>query len=168
MKERIEAFRLDDPSAVLPFSSRLAREQGWTHAETARVIREYRRFLCLAALSGHPVSPSDAVDHAWHLHLLYTRSYWQELCKETLGFDLHHEPARGNTEDAGKFADWYARTLESYRHLFGETPPADIWPSPEAKAAKRRRRQSKRWIDPARHWIIPKWPALGRARSPFS
>jgi hypothetical protein len=72
---RLEAYELDEPGAALPFTSRLAREQGWTHAEAARAIGEYKRFLFLAAVAGHPVSPSEPVDHVWHLHLLYTRSY---------------------------------------------------------------------------------------------
>ncbi len=28
---RIMAFELDEPGAQLPFTGRLAREQGWTH-----------------------------------------------------------------------------------------------------------------------------------------
>jgi hypothetical protein len=43
------------------------------------VLGEYRRFLFLAMEAGHPVSPSRAVDLAWHQHLLDTRSYWQLL-----------------------------------------------------------------------------------------
>lgn len=42
LRERVEAFELDEPGAALPFSSRLAREQGWSHAFAGRVIREYK------------------------------------------------------------------------------------------------------------------------------
>ncbi len=41
---------------------------------------EYRRFAFLAATAGHPVTPSDAVDQAWHLHLTYSRDYWDRFC----------------------------------------------------------------------------------------
>ena len=128
--ERIAAFELDDPKAQLPFTSRLAREQGWTHAFAVQVVTEYKRFIALAMLAGHPVSPSAAVDQAWHLHLVYTRSYWQDLCRDLLGRDLHHCPTTGGSEESEKFEDWYSRTLESYQRVFGETAPEQIWPSP--------------------------------------
>ena len=46
--KEILAFELDEPDAVLPFTSRLAREQGWTHVFADRVIGEYKRFIALA------------------------------------------------------------------------------------------------------------------------
>ncbi len=88
--DAIMAFELDDPGAQLPFTARLAREQGWTHVFAGRVVTEYKRFVVLAMLAGHPVTPSEEVDQAWHLHLVYTRSYWQGLCRDVLGRELHH------------------------------------------------------------------------------
>jgi hypothetical protein len=72
--EKIEAFPLDEPGAALPFTSRLAREQAWSHAFAGRVTHEYLRFIYLAMAAGHPVTPSEQVDQAWHLHLIDTRS----------------------------------------------------------------------------------------------
>lgn len=152
-RERIESFRLDEPGAALPFTSRLAREQGWSHALAGRVVREYRRFLVLAVEAGHPVTPSEAVDQAWHLHLVYTRSYWQRLCRETLGCELHHEPTSGGAVETGKFTDWYERTLESYRRIFGEDAPQDIWPDPVRRFA---RAGDGRWVDASAVWLVPK------------
>ena len=43
---------------------------------------------------------SEQVDAAWHLHLTYTRSYWDRFCKETLGQPLHHDPTRGGPAEA--------------------------------------------------------------------
>src|SRR5262245_58098130 len=79
---RITAFSFDEGTPAFPFASRLARENGWTLAYVARVIEEYRRFMFLAVVAGHPVTPSDQVDQAWHLHLLYTHSYWDGFCKD--------------------------------------------------------------------------------------
>ncbi len=155
--KRIEAFELDDPKAKLPFTARLAREQGWTHAFAGRVVREYKRFVALAAVAGHPVSPSDPVDQVWHLHLVYTKSYWQDLCRDVLGKELHHFPTTGGHEESAKFEDWYARTLESYRQWFGAEPPADIWPAPDDKHAG-----LGRWIDPSRFWLLPRPAWWGR------
>ena len=151
--ERIEAFRLDDPHAQFPFTSRLAREQGWTHAYAGRVTREYKRFVALAVVAGHPVSPSEAVDQVWHLHLLYTRSYWQDLCREVLGTDLHHFPTTGSAADIEKFADWYSRTLGSYARIFGTEPPRDIWPAP---AEHLQHAKVERWVDTSRFWLLPR------------
>lgn len=73
--QRIQAFPLDTADARLPFSQRLARDNGWTIEYTHRVIDEYKKFIFLAVVAEHPVTPSDQVDQVWHLHLLYTRSY---------------------------------------------------------------------------------------------
>lgn len=151
---------MDEPGSSLPFTSRLAREQGWTHAFAANVVREYKRFLYLAMIAGHPVSPSDEVDQAWHLHLIYTKSYWLSLCREVLGRELHHEPTIGGVRESAKFADWYKKTLESYLSVFGESPPPEIWPDPALRFTKTTDGQ---WVDPAKFWILPK-PAFLRWR----
>ena len=156
---RLSAFSLDIPGAALPFSARLARDNGWSPAFAARVCREYLRFIYLAMRAGHPVTPSDEVDQAWHLHLCYTRSYWDELCGEVLGERLHHGPTRGGRAEGAKFEDWYERTLDSYRRIFGETLPPDIWPDAATRfgeAAHFRR------VNLKRHLVVPR-PRLAMA-----
>lgn len=127
MLDRIEAFSFDDEEAVFPFAARLARENDWSPTYTERVIEEYRRFMFLAVVAGHPVTPSDQVDQVWHLHLLYTRSYWDRFCADVLGKRVHHGPTKGGPEEGHKFEQWYDTTLDSYRSIFG-APPPDIWP----------------------------------------
>jgi hypothetical protein len=136
LRARLQAFSPDEPGVVFPFSARLARESGWTRAFAERVVEEYRRFLYLAMTAGHPVTPSVEVDQAWHQHLTYTRSYWDDLCGRVLGRPLHHEPTKGGRAEGDKFVDWYARTLDSYRAAFGHQPPRDIWPTPAERFAK--------------------------------
>lgn len=137
--QQVAAFQMDKDQSALSFTQRLARENGWSLGFARRVTEEYRRFIYLAACAGHPVTPSDEVDQAWHLHLVYTRSYWDDLCRDVLGKPLHHGPTEGRKREADKFTDWYARTLASYRSEFGEDPPRDIWPpsvvrfSPQAR-----------------------------------
>ncbi len=157
---RLAAHVLDDPRSASPFSLRLAQENTWPPGFTQRVIAEYRRFAFLAVAAGHPVSPSDAIDQAWHLHLLYTRDYWGEFCPRVLGMPLHHGPARGGTAEKEKFGDWYARTLASYRQFFGE-PPADLWPVPAWHPRARR-------VDLQRNWVIAKPAWLLRATGWFA
>lgn len=150
---RLEQFQLDSPEAALPLSARLARENNWSPAYAQRVITEYKRFAFLAIAAGHPVSPSEDVDQAWHLHLTYSENYWKVFCPEILGQPFHHHPTKGGKTEHEKFKDWYARTLKSYQDIFNEPPPADIWPSPEAR--KKEKHDFTR-VDRARNWVIPK------------
>src|SRR5215212_1488974 len=147
---RIQSFRFDADGASYTFAQRLARENGWSPAFAGRVIDEYRNFAFLAAAAGHPVSPSDAVDQAWHLHLLYTRPYWDEFCGKVLRTPLHHEPSTGGRSERAKFDDWYARTLQSYRRFFAQEPPSEIWPAPAAKGKDGEYRR----VDVARYWVV--------------
>jgi hypothetical protein len=88
----LSAMRIEGASAERSFEQALAEENGWSLERALQVSREYRRFLFLAAGGGPELTPSRAVDKAWHLHLTYSRHYWDVLCKEILGKPLHHEP----------------------------------------------------------------------------
>ena len=92
--QKICDYSPDDPECVLSFSQRLARENGWTHHFAKRVVEEYKRFMFLAVATGHPVTPSEQVDQAWHLHLVYTGSYWKDFCGNVLGQPVHHGPTQ--------------------------------------------------------------------------
>jgi hypothetical protein len=125
--DRVRAFDIDGEPRALSFAARLARENGWAAGYAARVVVEYKRFALLAATGAEPVTPSDQVDQAWHLHLTYTRSYWDRFCA-VLGVPLHHEPTKGGPAEGAKFDEQYRATLARYRAVFGADPPADIWP----------------------------------------
>lgn len=152
VSDAILRFQIDDPEAGLNFSRRLSQENTWSEDYTKRVVKEYLRFLVLCADAGHKVTPSDAVDQAWHLHLCYTESYWNDLCKETMGFPLHHGPTKGGAVERSKFFDWYSETLKSYRKIFKEEAPQDIWPSAEKRFAK----QEFRRVDCGANFVISK------------
>lgn len=127
--ERIEAFDIDgEPSPSLRFAQRLARENSWNLDFADRAILEYRRYVFLAMTVGRSMCPSEQVDQVWHLHLTYTRSYWQRFCGEVLKSPLHHEPTRGGPDEGRKHWAMYADTLHAYREAFGEEPPSDLWP----------------------------------------
>ncbi|MCJ8189971.1 glycine-rich domain-containing protein [Sphingomicrobium aestuariivivum] len=130
---RLEAYRIGPEDAAFSFAQRLARENGWDVPTAERAIGEYKRFCYLAMTAGHPVTPSDAVDQVWHLHLTFTQDYWQRFCPEVLGRPLHHGPTKGGAAERTRYYDQYAATLKSYETAFGEVPPADLWP-----AARRR------------------------------
>jgi len=136
------------------FALRLARENGWTAPYAERVCQEYKRFAFLAIAAGHPCTPSDQVDQAWHLHILQTRSYWEDFCGDVLRQPLHHEPTRGGPDEAAKCRRWYHDTLQSYHRFFGAQPPADIWPATAERFAARPVR-----IDRQAFWLArkPRW-----------
>lgn len=156
---RIAAHRFDDPAARLTFTARLARENGWSIGRAVRVVDEYRRFVFLAVTAGHPVTPSEDVDQAWHLHLAYTRDYWQTFCRDVLGEALHHGPTRGGPSEADRYDAQYRETLDAYAAAFDAAPPADIWPP-----ADRRFGADLAWrrVNVVRNWVIPKpaWLAV--------
>lgn len=134
---RIEHLAIGPVDAAFGFERRLAAENGWTEAFAARVVAEYRRFLMLVASGDDMLTPSDAVDQAWHLHMVYTRDYWHGLCRDILRRELHHEPTEGGIDQRELYRNRYADTLERYRTAFGTTPPADIWPDPSVRFAGR-------------------------------
>jgi hypothetical protein len=125
--QRLQSYTIGPADAALTFAQRLARENGWTEAFTARVLEEYKRFCVLAVTGTEQVTPSDQVDQVWHLHLTYTRDYWERFCPEVLGKPLHHGPTAGGESEQGRFFEQYACTLRRYEQVFGP-PPSDIWP----------------------------------------
>ena len=125
---RIQAHPLDKEGAEFQFSERLAQDNGWPAGFAQRVIDEYRRFVYLACVADEEVTPSDEVDQAWHLHLAYTRDYWEEFCPNVLGRPLHHGPTDGGDAERERYETNYRRTLEMYERTFRERPPSDIWP----------------------------------------
>ncbi|MCA9194223.1 MAG: TIGR04222 domain-containing membrane protein [Planctomycetales bacterium] len=152
---RVEEFEIDPGDKALTFAHRLARENSWNLTFSRRAIDEYKRFCILAICADHPVTPSEQVDQVWHLHLTYTKSYWDRFCGEVLGKPLHHNPTAGGEQEGAKFRDWYSKTLESYEAVFQSPPPVDIWPDVEARF---RHAGDWKWVNSGSSWILPKWP----------
>jgi hypothetical protein len=152
---RLDACHPDDVEADFPFSARLARDNGWSKGFARRVVTEYLRFAYLSRLGEGIVTPSDEVDQAWHLHLTYTRHYWEPF-REALGGPLHHMPTKGGPDQDARFRQAYARTLRLYRIEFGE-PPQDIWPPEEIRFGKA---PGFVRVNAQDVWIIrkPQWP----------
>ncbi|MGZ5253843.1 MAG: glycine-rich domain-containing protein [Chitinophagaceae bacterium] len=124
---KINSFELDEAGIEFSFSDRLARENGWSKQYALRVIEEYKKFMFLCCVSPNSITPSDPVDQAWHLHLAYTKSYWIDLCRNTLEKEIHHHPTKGGKKEAFKFDGFYTGTHNTYRDVFGSEPPKDIW-----------------------------------------
>ncbi|MBO9730653.1 MAG: hypothetical protein J7623_18565 [Chitinophaga sp.] len=145
--QQIDAFRMDDPDAVIPFSKKLARENQWDKGFTQKAIQEYKRFIYLCCISPTGASPSPIVDKVWHQHLLYTQNYWEEFCEKTLQRKIHHYPSSGGVAEKQKYLAWEDDTRQQYRRYFGEDPPADYWPCNTPPAVvKRRSLFRKSWL----------------------
>jgi hypothetical protein len=146
----INAFELDDDTSSLTFSDRLARENEWSKEFALRAIEEYKKFMFLICTINLPLTPSDEVDQVWHLHLLYTQSYWKEFCARILKREVHHGPTKGGTQENNKFSDWYSKTLLYYKEKFKLDPPIDLWPPKEIRF----RQSDFKRVDLLTNWII--------------
>lgn len=151
----IRDFPLDDPQASFSFTDRLARENGWDLPYAIRAVNEYKKFMFLISLGKGPLTPSDQVDQVWHLHLLYTQSYWEEF-REVLGTTIHHGPTKGGGEEKAKYDDLYGRTFDAYREIFEKEPAADLWPPHHIRFGEivfTRINRHRNWVLPKPKWI---------------
>ncbi|NRD19612.1 hypothetical protein HNV08_06100 [Winogradskyella eckloniae] len=148
---KIKNFEIDDIDASFTFSDRLARENDWSIEYALRTILEYKKFIFLIAVSDYPQTPSDQIDQVWHLHLLYTESYWIELCTNTIQKQIHHGPTKGS-EERTLFKEQYVKTLDLYASIFNEKPPNDIWLDVDTRFSDIHFTRVNR----KRNWIIPK------------
>lgn len=135
--ERVDKFEYPDKGAEISYLSKLSEQQEWKDEFSQRVWKEYLRFLYLVMVSGHKCVPSHTVDEAWHLHLQYTRSYWEDFCLYTIGRVIHHDPSPGG-ESSKPLENLYHKTLESYVKFFGDYPD-DIWGHDNGNNVKRLR-----------------------------
>lgn len=149
---KIADFGIDDPESSYPFSYRLSSENGWDYGFTLRCIHEYLRFIYLAAVSDSSICPADAVDQVWHLHLLYTQSYWEDMYEGVLGKKIHHGPTRGGKTESEKFHKLYIHTLDVYKNEFKEDAPNDIWLSTNEQFSRKHFVR----IDITKNFILPK------------
>lgn len=122
-------MQIELPGTGKSFEQTLAEKQGWTLDFAERVTDEYCGFLYLAATAGFEVTPSQAVDEAWHLHLTLPH-YREVLCQRLLGRTLDHRPGTGEPEEEERYRRQYEETLALYERVFGKPPPGDIWPRP--------------------------------------
>lgn len=159
---RIEAHPFERPSIALDFTRRLARQLGWSLDMARTAVGEYRRFCFLAMVSrGHPMTPSEEVDEVWHLHLTFTRDYWERWCGNALRRPLHHDPTEGGPAENARYRAQYAETLALYERYFGP-PPEAFWPGTAQRFAGAPR---YRQVDGARMFVLPRprLPRLSRA-----
>ena len=86
-------------------------------------IFEFRRFLGLAIVGcQHRLQMVNAaVDAVWHTSLLFSRLY-ADLCEQTVGQFIHHEPLMGEAADTRRVLDGRREFEQAYRRAYGELP----------------------------------------------
>jgi uncharacterized protein (TIGR04222 family) len=80
-----------------------------------------------------------------------------------LGRPLHHLPTKGGPSEHARHVEQYERTLVTYAHWFGESPPADIWPPADVRFAKEAQHVR---VNRRSAWIVrkPHWPRHATSR----
>ncbi|NMM47505.1 glycine-rich domain-containing protein [Marinigracilibium pacificum] len=150
--QRLNNFIIDDPDAEFSFTDKLCRENNWDFEFGYNAVEEYKKFIYLICVTDDGLTPSQQIDQVWHLHLLYTRSYWEEMCDEIIGRKIHHGPTKGGGEEKSKYGNLYERTIQRYIEVFGKKPNQEFWPSKE----QRFKSNKQRWIDVSEYWVIKK------------
>lgn len=148
---KIRNFEIDDVDSSFTFTDRLARENDWSLEYSLRAVYEYKKFMFLILISDVPQTPSDQIDQVWHLHLLYTQSYWIDFCQNTLQKQVHHGPTKG-AEQKTVFRQQYIQTLDLYESIFSKKPPKDIWVDVDTRFKDIHFTRVNR----NKYWIIPK------------
>ncbi|GAA5215671.1 glycine-rich domain-containing protein [Corallincola platygyrae] len=127
LKHALDNFVVSIGGDETLFFDKLCQEYGWRRRFAEQAFTEYKRFLYLICASGERQVPSKVIDAVWHLHLTFTQSYWQDLCRDTLGRDIHHNPSSQNAYAAKRDQQNFERTLDLYQEHFQQAPPANIW-----------------------------------------
>jgi hypothetical protein len=129
MDEKLKTFKVCSNGDLDLFWSKLIAKNGWSLSYAEEVFSEYKKFIWLAKNTQSRVVPSKAIDRVWHLHMTFTKSYWHDLCKDTLHFEFHHIPSAKNSKSEELDKIDYKNTLKMYEVEFGEFPSAKYWPS---------------------------------------
>ncbi len=162
--QRISDFSFDEGEVGMSFADRLALENGWTAEFAQAAMAEYKKFVFLAMEAGHPVTPSDQVDQVWHLHLVYTKSYWDRFCKGVLLRELHHHPTEGGEAESAKFREQYQNTLDSYKTFFSKAARKDLWPK---SSVRFRYGLNFERVNTRRMWVLSKSRVFWKAALVF-
>ena len=103
-------------------------------------IFEFRRFLGLVIVGYRGLRMVSATaDELWHTCLLFSRLY-ADLCEETVGQFVHHEPAdahdasAGETGDASSTPEIFRAFQQAYTRVYGAAIPR-IEPGQQEPAA---------------------------------
>ncbi|NJM84298.1 MAG: hypothetical protein HC844_19275 [Tabrizicola sp.] len=101
--------------------------------KTRAIMREYRRFLYLAAIGGPSVAAPLMLQQVWRLHARNHQSYTVDLMRGLIRRRMP-EPFDAPLPASDPA---HASTRALYRREFGRRPPSRLWPGPFALGARR-------------------------------
>ena len=99
-------------------------------------LQEYTRFLVLKAKEAavpavySRLAPSPTIDSIWHTHILEVGSYYW-VCIDFLG--LESPILHSASPNLHMYDDRIEHTRRRYLEVFGEEPPAKLWPNLTSK-----------------------------------
>lgn len=120
-------------------TARYANEQGLPFDVAVEHERELKRYLALCASNSDGFyGMRGPIDEFWHTFVVFTRQY-ADFCNVVAGQFIHHIPGElvdsdseppAPREDGANIVDGYKKFLADYETVFGEVPPAHLWPRP--------------------------------------
>jgi hypothetical protein len=108
---------------------RIMKDNDVSAEEAQRWFEGMLQFLEVAAVAEAPVSPSLAIDEAWHAFILHTWDY-TEYCQERFGMYVHHQPTAEGVDNKEHYL--LARRIAAER--FGDLDET-VWPAKPATVA---------------------------------
>ncbi len=112
--------KLNDIQSQIPLLQKkldpICKEYNITPEE---LLLEMVKFLSLIYVTNEKLSPSFAVDLAWHEFILFTK-YYDEFCSTHFNRFIHHTPSENKDHTI------YQKTIAQYIKHYGE-PNEKIW-----------------------------------------
>lgn len=92
-KEDVTAYQF--PALV----DRLQKKLSLSKNDAEHLFKDMLMFLFLTGTNKSNIkySPSDIIDEAWHMFLIFTREY-AEFCQKYFGYFIHHRPFTNENE----------------------------------------------------------------------
>lgn len=113
--------------------ARLQDKERLTEEEARVLFQDMLRFLFLCGTQNQVLSPSEAIDQAWHHFILFTQDY-RKFCQQFFGKFIDHQPfSRAERAVKQMAREMRDRTLALATAVFGEL--SDNWSYPQADAA---------------------------------
>jgi len=137
MDKALENFQVNSNGDFDIFWHKLCKENNWSLSFSKNAFYEYKRFIYLAKINGCKVVPSKIIDTVWHLHMTFTKSYWNELCQEILQEEFHHVPSSQGENAEILDNECYENTKKLYNKEFRCIPPSLYWPLPKKHKTKK-------------------------------
>lgn len=96
---------------------------GWSKEKVEQIEVWYRRFLYIRLHEKEAVLvPTNDIDEFWHIHMLYTKQYYND-CKKIFSCIVQHNPTvEPSKEENDLFLKNFKNSLELFQKYYNEIP----------------------------------------------